>query len=88
MAKIQINSISVFNLQYKGENTQALEKGYRYVAVVIEGFTDEGSMVILEFQNGDNVQIKYDSFITFNYDWIILSEFKFDKPYLPVKSGN
>lgn len=86
MAKIQIASINVLNLEYKGKRTSTLEKGYHYIAVVIEGFAEDRSEVRLEFQNGSQPTMIYDSFVSFAQDWEIISEFKFKDCFLPVKT--
>jgi hypothetical protein len=86
MSKIQIAKISVLNLEYKGDRTASLEKGYHYIAVIIEGFTDDRSEIVLEFQNCSQDTMRYDSFIYFAKDWGIISEFKFNKCYLPIKT--
>ena len=83
MSKIQIAKVSVLNMEYRGERSPPLEIGYHYIAVVIEGFVEDRSQVILEFQNVNRTKMIYDSFVSFAKDWDILSEFKFTKCYLP-----
>lgn len=86
MAKIQIAKVSVLNLEYKGKNTPTLERGYHYIAVVIEGFAEDRSEVIIEFQNGTAGKLIYDSFVSFAIDWDIINEFRFKECFLPPKS--
>ena len=84
--KIQITEISVLNVEYKGERTATLETGYNYIVVAIEGFNDGQSEIILEFQNGNQDRMIYNSFVAFAKDWKIIREFKFEKCFLPIKT--
>ena len=86
MAKIQIVKVSVLNLEYKGKRTSVLSTGCHYVAVAVEGFTEENrSEVRLEFQNGDADTIIYDSFVAFAEDWSIIGQYQFKDCFIPDK---
>jgi len=83
--KIQIAQISVKDMEYIGERHPCLNKGYRYTAVLIEGFTDEGTVLFVEFMNTGCSKIIYDSFVGFAEDWKIIGEYKFKECFLPIK---
>ncbi len=87
MAKMQIVKIGVHNIEYKGRNMPALRKGVNYVAVIVEGFVGDRTEVVLEFKNGTQDRMIYDSFVSFAQDWNILSEFKFKDCYIPDRAG-
>ena len=79
----RVRKVTVQYIQYKGKRTPVLEKGYRYIAVLLEVLTDEQSEMHIHFLNGKSEKIIYDSFVSFAEDWNILKEYEFEKAYLP-----
>lgn len=88
MSKIQITKSAVLNIEYIGKRENNLEKGMRYVAIVIEGYSDEGGEVWIYFQNGGPDRVIYDSFISFAKDWLVIGSYKFEDSFIPEKSSN
>jgi len=83
--KIQITSVSVKEIEYTGATHPCINKGYRYTAVLIEGYSEQGSVVWVDFMNTGCNKIIYDSFVAFAEDWNIIGDYKFQKAYLPAK---
>jgi hypothetical protein len=94
MAKINVSRIGVFEIEYKGKNepTKLLETGYRYHAIIIDGFSDDSIETQIHFIGSKHIsKIIYEGVIGFSKDWEIIKENTLDKeykPYLPIKSGS
>ena len=86
--KIQITSVSVKNIEYTGARHPCLNIGYRYIAVLVEGYSEQrenrlGSIVWVEFMNTGCNKMIYDSFVAFAEDWNIVGDYKFEECFLP-----
>ncbi len=84
--KIQITSVSVKNMEYVGTTHPCINKGYKYTAVLIEGYRDEGSVVWIDFMNTGCNRMIYDSFVAFAEDWKIIGDYPFRECSPIVKS--